>query len=162
MSIGILLVGSIVTCRRGANVPSIMQVAGSACLMTAVLPHMCEARRFLGWPATSAAWDIISTSRGAICVVTLFPWGYVLRAPGSAGPAGLCRGRVHHWRHWRSLLWHGPHSSMLTCADHESLRCNSGVGDNRLRLRPAPRWHNTQRTVRSPGLLFVGYEARSG
>jgi hypothetical protein len=80
--IGMLFVGSIVMRRRGANVPSVMQVAGAACLMTVVATHMFEALQlfpWMGWGEERSIGHYVNVG-GAVLGLTLFPAGYLISA----------------------------------------------------------------------------------
>jgi succinate dehydrogenase/fumarate reductase cytochrome b subunit len=85
--IGMLLIGSIITCWRGTSVSSIMQVAGAACLMIVVVTHLCEALRlfpWMGWGEERSIGHYLDLV-AAIFGVTLFSLGYLLQAVGSPG-----------------------------------------------------------------------------
>jgi|SRR5215831_16266458 len=88
LPIGLLLIGSLITCSRGINASSILQVAGAACLMVVVIAHLCEALHvfpWMRWGEENSAGHYLNVT-GVALGISLFPLGYLLQAVGRASP----------------------------------------------------------------------------
>jgi hypothetical protein len=89
--IGLLLVGSILTCLRGPSVSSVLQVTGAACLMIVVIAHICEALHVASWMQWGEERSMGHSLdlAGAALGLALFPLGYLLHALKQGRPPGM-------------------------------------------------------------------------
>lgn len=79
---GLLFVGALLLFRRAKNLPALLQLLGSACLLMVVFAHLCEAVHLFPWmhwgePHSVGHYLDLSS---AVLGVVLFPLGYSLQA----------------------------------------------------------------------------------
>jgi len=80
--VALLLIGASVTYSRGISASSVLQLAGSACLMVVVVTHVCEALHLLpwmGWGEERSMGHYLDLT-GSVLGAFLFPFGYLLQA----------------------------------------------------------------------------------